>query len=812
MPIVEKEFSLDVVPGYDPPVIHVSEYDVGRRYSVSILNDGAPLNLHPNLIATIEGTVEDFINHSEKIVKAVFKDITANIEDNKVIFNLTEEMTAYKGHVWCKIKFKAGTEAISTCGFILDVDRAGAEAEVVINARGFDKQIKDAVTEYLDEEGFESNYVSYNSVQNLSAEQKYRARKNIDALDYLVVTVDENNKASMNAFEIFDAVQNGKNVILRWPMPNFNDGYYICKLENIYTTSGTQASAWFSVVVGSDLHWYYIDGDGNARASKVVPIGGISLPNPDGEGATGKVLMSNGANYYLGSIPELSSDQMYDYIVESDWWDEAEDGDRAHFYAAMAAAAKRSGDPRLPVITEGTNGYVVKVYNGNYYLLPDATGGGSGGAVNSVNGQTPDETGDVKLTIPSKTSQLTNDSKYVKENEVASIVDAETKKREARVAALNENEKVVSLSTRADLGSLISGNQWKRYKTDGGYYSGAVFYNPEKVTIGGSSADIIRLDKGYFIGVYRGGLFPSPEGLIDWVFLSYPDLEPIYAYDPENGVFYPAGSLADETVEAAQADAEEFLTWLDSNSDPDYTPVIRDVADPVLDSDVATKGYVDNRTVRIIISDDGRLPTDHPTVGSILDEIRAGKSVIGYWWMTDHHFEDESYVLLYPSQPVLGQQEGIELTGTYWHGAQRKMVIMSGQDTDDTLTISFVNITQPDKERDSQIVTPSRNVPTTETAIYTHTVTNAGHYLITANACGQYTSTTVDRALTLSIKVNGTVKAQTISTSASSWYAECALSINEELAKNDAVAITILASKDSLAVKGVWHAGICQLV
>lgn len=317
-------------------------------------------------------------------------------------------------------------------------------------------------------------------------------------LESVVVTVSgtNNSVASMTAFEIFDAVQNGKNVVLRWPMPNFDNGYYSCKLENSYKSGTAQANAWFTTIIGNDLHWYTIDGDGNARASTVVPIGG----------------------------------------------------------------------------------------------------GGSGSSV-----------------------------------------------------------------------------------------------------------------------------------------------------------------------------------------------------------------------TKVVIGDDGTLPTEYPTVRSILDEIRAGRSVVGYWWMSNQHLEDESYVLVYPTAPILGQQENLELTGTYWNGEQRRMVIMSGQGADDTFTISFVDIPSNNKERDSQIVTPSGNVPTTETTIYTHTVTNAGHYLITANACGQYTSTTVDRVLTLTIKVNGTVKAQTISTSASSWYAECALSINEELSKNDVVTVTVVSSKDSLAVKGVWHAGVCQL-
>lgn len=443
-------------------------------------------------------------------------------------------------------------------------------------------------------------------------------------LESVVVTVSgtNNSVASMNAFEIFDAVQNGKNVVLHWPMPNFNDGYYVCKLENSYKSGTAQAHAWFTTIIGNDLHWYTIDGDGNARASTVVPIGG---------GSSGSSVVKN-----------------------------------------------------LVIVDES--------------------------------GSTP---------IASMTS-----------TQIKDVYDA-------------------------------GGTVILRYKD----------------TLGSVVDYLLK-------GVYTDSQGSVTEFYDTWT----------YKTSDYTHIFVDHVTIGDNGEVAVN------LGGKSSFPNPDKTGVSK----KVLMSD-GTNYVLADQVLKIVIADDGSLPTEYPTVSSILDEIRAGRSVVGYWWMTDQHLEEESYVLLYPSEPILGQYDSLELTGTYWHGTQRRMVIMSGQSSDDVLRIDFVDIPSNNKERDAQIVTPSGNVPTAETTIYTHTVTNAGHYLITANACGQYTSTTVDRALTLTIKVNGTVKAQTISTSASSWYAEGALSINEELSKNDVVTVTVLASRDSLAVKGVWHAGICQL-
>ena len=60
-------------------------------------------------------------------------------------------MTASKGRAWVKIKLIQDNSPISTCGFWLNVDRAGVEADTVIGANGFEQQIVDAVQDWLDE-------------------------------------------------------------------------------------------------------------------------------------------------------------------------------------------------------------------------------------------------------------------------------------------------------------------------------------------------------------------------------------------------------------------------------------------------------------------------------------------------------------------------------------------------------------------------------------------------------------------------------------------------------------------------------------
>ncbi len=144
MALVTTDFNINITPGAMPPVVHVSEYDIGRSYTVGLIGENNDTFTIPTgTTATIEGTLNGVVGFS----------VPATISNNKVAFTLTESMTAYAGKAWCKIKLTLNDEPIQTCAFIIAVDRAGVESETVIGVPGFEEQIKYAVDEWLDEHG-----------------------------------------------------------------------------------------------------------------------------------------------------------------------------------------------------------------------------------------------------------------------------------------------------------------------------------------------------------------------------------------------------------------------------------------------------------------------------------------------------------------------------------------------------------------------------------------------------------------------------------------------------------------------------------
>ena len=141
MSFILKYFTIDITPGALPPVVHVSEYDTGRQYGVTITDGNGPFSIPLGATATVEGTLNGTVGFTT----------SATISNNQITFALTESMTAYAGKAWCKIKLTLNSEPIQTCAFVLAVDRAGVEADTVIGADGFEQQIVDAVNDWLDE-------------------------------------------------------------------------------------------------------------------------------------------------------------------------------------------------------------------------------------------------------------------------------------------------------------------------------------------------------------------------------------------------------------------------------------------------------------------------------------------------------------------------------------------------------------------------------------------------------------------------------------------------------------------------------------
>lgn len=110
-----EEIYLDFVPGKAPEICHTSQYDIGRKFKINLLNAGSPYALNGN----------------ESIMLRLRKNDTTAITmiltnpgqgSTSVLFSTTQQMTASAGKSTCEIRLTEGNAIVASSNFIMDVE------------------------------------------------------------------------------------------------------------------------------------------------------------------------------------------------------------------------------------------------------------------------------------------------------------------------------------------------------------------------------------------------------------------------------------------------------------------------------------------------------------------------------------------------------------------------------------------------------------------------------------------------------------------------------------------------------------------
>lgn len=115
---------LDVVPGGLPPIVHVSQFDEGSRtLLIHLYADTGELTIPDGATAKIRGTKRD---------KKGF-DYTAALNGTTVVCDITRNMTAVSGRVYCEVAIISKDEELMTATFILMVKQSAFGEDVDIS-------------------------------------------------------------------------------------------------------------------------------------------------------------------------------------------------------------------------------------------------------------------------------------------------------------------------------------------------------------------------------------------------------------------------------------------------------------------------------------------------------------------------------------------------------------------------------------------------------------------------------------------------------------------------------------------------------
>lgn len=120
--MITQTATINLIPSNVPTVIHVSQYDVGRVISLTILN---------GVTQFIFGSGQTAIVNGRKPDKTVFT-YDASISNNIVSFTTTQQMLAVAGKVLTEIRIQDGNRNdIGTANFILDVENAPIDENAI---------------------------------------------------------------------------------------------------------------------------------------------------------------------------------------------------------------------------------------------------------------------------------------------------------------------------------------------------------------------------------------------------------------------------------------------------------------------------------------------------------------------------------------------------------------------------------------------------------------------------------------------------------------------------------------------------------
>ena len=120
-----QEINLQYAPLGANPVVHVSQYDVGRQFRFKVYDGSTAYSMPNGTTARVEGVKPD--GNAFSYADAV------SVSGNVVTITTKQQMTLLSGCVKCEIRFSASGSDIGTINFILDVEGSPVNEDTPIS-------------------------------------------------------------------------------------------------------------------------------------------------------------------------------------------------------------------------------------------------------------------------------------------------------------------------------------------------------------------------------------------------------------------------------------------------------------------------------------------------------------------------------------------------------------------------------------------------------------------------------------------------------------------------------------------------------
>ena len=118
-----QSFNLDLIPLGVSPSVHVSQYDKGQTWLISLFKDNMPFNIPSGASVTVQGTKPDSTGFQ----------YPCTFSGNVVTATEEQQMTIIAGKVPCEIRITQSDAQIASLNFCLIVEPAALSDTTVIS-------------------------------------------------------------------------------------------------------------------------------------------------------------------------------------------------------------------------------------------------------------------------------------------------------------------------------------------------------------------------------------------------------------------------------------------------------------------------------------------------------------------------------------------------------------------------------------------------------------------------------------------------------------------------------------------------------
>lgn len=120
---------LNMIPGGVMPVVYASQYDNQTNALIfELYNGDEPFDVPSGAAVLINGTKPPVDGQLTG-----FSYSAASISGNRVVCNVTQQMTAVPGNVLCELRIRTATQIIGSVNFVLKVERSALNDDTVLS-------------------------------------------------------------------------------------------------------------------------------------------------------------------------------------------------------------------------------------------------------------------------------------------------------------------------------------------------------------------------------------------------------------------------------------------------------------------------------------------------------------------------------------------------------------------------------------------------------------------------------------------------------------------------------------------------------